>query len=193
MDMAARSIWSEVGFAKTLLQAAGFKMLPSRRVVGAMRVQLGLAKGFPRPGVDANGQPAVIAELPASERFYAGGGSTVRGFPLDSLGVPSIIDSNGLSIGGNGVLIINAELRIKVAKLFKRDFGIVPFTDAGNVFAKASEINLRQVRNSVGVGFRYNSPLGPIRLDLGFKVGRRIVGGQLESAWAWHLSIGEAF
>jgi outer membrane translocation and assembly module TamA len=49
------------------------------------------------------------------------------------------------------------------------------------------------LRAAVGFGFRYNSPLGPVRLDFGFKTNRQVIGGRLERGWEYHLNIGEAF
>jgi outer membrane protein insertion porin family len=198
MDVAARSIGSEVGFVRTLLQASAYHDLTgSKRFVLALRAQTGFANGFPRPiqVTDENGNTVttISEDLPANERFYSGGSTTVRGWDLDTLGVPEILDSNGLSTGGNGVVVFNAELRTRIAKLFKRDFGIVTFMDAGNVFARASDVDLGLIRGAAGFGFRYNSPLGPVRLDYGFKLNRLVINGRRESGWAWALSIGEAF
>ena len=67
------------------------------------------------------------------------------------------------------------------------------FGDAGNVFAKAADIDLARLRTTAGFGVRYNSPIGPVRLDFGFKTDRQVVGGRLESRWEYHLNIGEAF
>jgi outer membrane protein insertion porin family len=198
MDVAGRNIGSEVGFVKTLLQASVYHDLTgSKRFVLALRAQTGFANGFPRPvqTTDDAGNPIIriVEDLPANERFYSGGSTTVRGWDLDTLGVPEILDRNGLSTGGNGVVVLNAELRTRIAKLFKRDFGVVTFVDAGNVFAKASDVDLSLIRGAAGFGVRYNSPLGPVRLDYGFKLNRLVINGKRESGWAWALSIGEAF
>jgi len=153
-----------------------------------------MARGFERQKVDPDtGQLVTVADLPVSQRFFAGGSTTVRGFQLDRLGVPGILTSDGLSLGGNGVVILNGELRTTLHKLFGRDFGLAFFGDAGNVFAKAADIDLTQLRTAVGFGVRYNSPIGPVRLDFGFKTDRQIVGGRRESGWEYHLNIGEAF
>src|SRR5690606_23466022 len=133
----------------------------------------GVARGLPRTVQTERPDGSVVEELvrdlPASQRFFAGGSTTIRGFQLDRLGVPAIIDDNGLSRGGNGLLVFNLELRRRVGRLFGRDMGVVAFTDAGNVFNRASDIRLADIRPTAGFGLRYNSPLGPLRLDLGFK------------------------
>jgi outer membrane protein insertion porin family len=129
-------------------------------------------------------------ELPASERFFAGGDTTVRGFALDQLGAPATLDPSGLALGGNAVVIFNAELRVPV----RWGLGMVGFLDAGNVFRRTSEIDLAELRSAVGFGFRYRSPVGPIRVDLGFKTTReQIAPGRRESGSSLHISLGQAF
>ena len=156
--------------------------------------QIGLARGFEQTSIDpATGAPVVTADLPVSQRFFAGGSTTVRGFQLDRLGVPEVLTTDGLSLGGNGVVILNGELRTTIGRLLGRDFGVAAFTDAGNVFQRASDIDLGRLRASVGFGLRYNSPLGPVRLDIGFKTSRQTIAGQEEQRWEYHLNIGEAF
>ncbi len=195
VGLSARRLGSEVGFSKVFLQVSGFHALNvRRRVVLAGRAELGLARGFARQKLDPDsGQLVTIADLPVSQRFFAGGSTTVRGFQLDRLGVPEILTADGLSIGGNGLVVLNGELRTTIRKLLGRDFGVALFADTGNVFAKAADIDLARLRATAGFGLRYNSPIGPVRLDFGFKTDRQVVGGRLESRWEYHLNIGEAF
>jgi outer membrane protein insertion porin family len=131
----------------------------------------------------------VIRDLPASERFFAGGDTTIRGYALDSVGAPETISSQGFPIGGSALVIFNVELRAPVW----RDLGAAVFVDAGNVFRQASEFDLSRLRGASGFGLRYRSPIGPIRVDLGFKMDRRMIGGRLEPRTAIHFSIGQAF
>ncbi|HXH05143.1 MAG TPA: POTRA domain-containing protein [Vicinamibacterales bacterium] len=190
LEIAARGLGSQVGFAKTYFQAFGFRALSSRRrVVLAAGVRLGVAAGFPREVVEG-GRPVEVRDVPAAERFFAGGPTTVRGFALDKLGAPDTIGEFGFPKGGNAVLVLNAELR---APLW-RDLGIVGFFDAGNVFARATDLELGELRPAAGVGLRYRSPLGPIRFDLGFKLDRQLLpqGGR-EGLTAFHVGIGHAF
>jgi outer membrane protein insertion porin family len=199
-QIAARRIGSEVGLAKTFLTAQAFRTLPhSRRMVLAGNVRVGLATGFPRDVVRTDGlgqvvvgndgQPIVdrVEDLPASERFFAGG-DTMRGFALDQLGTASTI-KNGVAIGGNALIIVNAELRAPV----RGGFGIVGFFDTGNVFARTTDINLGELRSAAGFGLRYKSPIGPIRVDLGFKLRRHTIDGRREDLTAFHISLGQAF
>jgi outer membrane protein insertion porin family len=187
-QLAARAIGSEVGFVKSYLTAELFRLLPrTHATVFGTSARLGMAAGFPQPGTDTADQTQ--PNLPASERFFAGGDTTVRGFALDQLGSPATI-KGGFPIGGNAVVIFMQELRVPVY----RGFGVVGFFDTGNVFARTMSIDLGQLRSSVGFGVRYRSPVGPIRVDLGFKVDRQdIVPGTLESPRALHISLGQAF
>jgi outer membrane protein assembly factor BamA len=207
-ELAARALGSQLGYFKFFVQSAVFHALTAnRRLVFAGRAQLGLAWGFQttvqaqdpegNPLVDENGQPITTqteGNLPASQRFFAGGSTTVRGFQQDRLGVPEILDGNGLSNGGNGLVVFNAELRAALFKLFGRTLGAALFTDSGNVFAKARDVDLSRLRGSGGFGVRYDSPLGPVRVDVGYKFSRIVYsGGTRERGWEFHFNIGEAF
>ena len=142
-SVAARAYGSEVGFGKTFVQGFVYRHLPGSRFVVVGGARLGLARGYPRdlPRVDENGQPVldengepivdVLEEVPASERFFAGGDTTVRGFSLDRLGTIETLDPQGFPQGGNGLLVLNAELRAP----YWKGLGLVGFVDAGNVFA----------------------------------------------------------
>jgi outer membrane protein assembly complex protein YaeT len=182
LQVAARAIGSEVGFSKSYLTAQIFRLVPhSRQVVFAGSARMGIASGFSNEG-----------QLPASERFFAGGDTTVRGFAIDQLGIrhtPSqagdTIDENGFAIGGNGLAIFNAELRLPVTG----GIGVVGFVDTGNVFARAADISLGELRTAVGAGLRYKSPVGPLRFDIGAKINRQ----PGESRTEWFVSFGQAF
>jgi outer membrane protein insertion porin family len=202
-EVAIRAIGSEVGFAKTFLQAFTYYRVPvPRRVVLALGGRLGLAHGFRRsvpregpdgePVLDGSGTPIVdvVQDLPASERFFAGGDTTVRGFSLDRLGTPATISPTGFPTGGNGLVVLNAELRTAVVG----NLGMVAFIDAGNVFPRTGDISLSDIRAAAGAGLRYQSPVGPIRIDLGFKLDRReLAPGRLERRSVLHISLGQAF
>jgi outer membrane protein assembly complex protein YaeT len=200
-SLAARAVGSEVGFIKSFVQGALYRRLGPRAVLAA-RAQLGLARGFARPvpRLTVEGTPVLdpaglaiietVRDLPASERFFAGGATTVRGFALDRLGNDATLRDDGFPIGGNALIVLNAELRFPVW----RSLGAAAFLDAGNVFPFVSDVDFSDVRASPGLGLRYLSPLGPIRVDLGFKLDRRTFrNGQREQLTALHISIGQAF
>jgi outer membrane protein insertion porin family len=214
-SIAARILGSEVGFVKTFAQGFIYRRLPGRRVVVAAGARLGLAVGFaqdiPLPdeiaglrqasgapdgqaltrAVDrAEGFPTSIKDLPASERFFAGGDTTVRGFALDRLGTEETLDGDGFPQGGNGMAIFNFETRAP----YWKNLQFVWFLDAGNVFKHASDIRLDELRLSSGLGFRYRSPIGPLRVDWGWKLTTRLLleGGR-ERSNVVHISLGQAF
>ncbi|HYB95100.1 MAG TPA: POTRA domain-containing protein [Vicinamibacterales bacterium] len=134
--------------------------------------------------------PTVIRELPVSERFFAGGDTTVRGFALDRLGTVDTLDPQGFPQGGNGMALFNLETRAP----YWKDLQFVWFVDAGNVFKRASDIRLDELRVSSGLGFRYRSPIGPLRVDWGWKLSTRLLltGGR-ERSNVLHISLGQAF
>jgi outer membrane protein insertion porin family len=192
-QLAARAIGSQIGFAKTRLTAQMFRTLPrTRGFVFAGSARLGLATGFPRVVVGLDGTTETVDELDASSRFYAGGDTTIRGFALDAVGVrhdppqkTDTIDANGFPLGGNAVVILNGELRVPV----RGGLQAATFVDTGNVFQRVTTMDLSEVRTAVGFGVRYKSPIGPIRVDLGFKVNRR----PDEDLTAWYVTFGQAF
>ena len=121
-------------------------------------------------------------ELPIVERFFLGGRTTVRGYAQDTLG-PKGADGN--PTGGNAFLMENLELRTSLGK----NFGLVTFLDGGNVWVKMNEMKLTDLKFTAGLGLRYNTPVGPVRIDYGQKLQRE----KGESAGELHFSIGNAF
>ena len=191
--LAARSLGSQVGFTKGLIEGFYYRNLGRPHLVLAGGARLGLANPFRQVVTtvepDGSTRTDIIRDLPASERFFAGGDTTIRGYALDGVGAPNTISSEGFPIGGSALVILNLELRTPVW----RDLGAAFFVDGGNVFARASEFDLTELRGATGFGLRYRSPIGPIRVDLGFKMDRRVIGGNLEPRTALHFSIGQAF
>lgn len=203
VEASSPRLGSAVGFAKTVLQGFMYRQLPGEAVFAA-GARLGLARSFTTtllrastlvltddgvPMLQDVAQLTFVHTLPASERFFAGGDSTVRGFALDRLGDESTIGANGFPTGGNAMIVLNSELRAPV-------FGplqVVGFLDAGNVIDRVGNFDLARIRGSAGFGVRYRSPIGPIRVDLGFKLDRREFAGERERLTALHLSIGQAF
>jgi len=196
-DISARAIGSEVGFVKTFGQAFQYFRLPlrRRRIILATAERIGLAHGFPRlvTTIDETGATVTqkVQDLPASERFFAGGDTTVRGFSLDRLGTAETVDpQTGFPKGGNGEVVLNAELRIDTVK----GFTAVTFVDAGNIFLNASDLSFTNLRPAAGFGVHYRSPIGPVRVELGFNLApRELVPGVLERRNVLNISFGQAF
>lgn len=133
------------------------------------------------------------ADVFIAERFFAGGGTTHRAYGRDDLGIPgrTLILKPGeteeyASVGGNGLLMFNLEYRFP---LFGPVGGTV-FYDAGNVWADWRDLDLGEVKNGLGVGLRYLSPIGPIRVDIGWKLDREPFE---ENPYAVSVSFGNPF
>ncbi len=105
-------------------------------------------------------------DLPASERFFLGGPTTVRGFGFRDIG-PQDLDENPL--GGTSFVQFNLE----VGRSFSRVLRLVAFMDVGNVYSQDQQFDLGELRRSVGFGVRFITPVGPVRMDWGFKLDRR--------------------
>ena len=194
-ELASRYIGSEIGFAKTFLQAFVFRPVHgSGRLTFAGGARLGLAVGFARvveeTGPDGQPVQTTVNDVPAARRFFAGGDSTVRGFANDQLGALDTFSSDGVAKGGNAELILNGELRAKLLSWL----GAVAFMDVGNVWAYVSDMRLGGLRPTVGFGLRVNTPLGPLRGDIGFKLNRlTFTNGSREPGYAYYFGVGQSF
>jgi len=198
-SVAARALGSEVGFGRSFFQAFSYQRLPgARRLVLVGGARLGLSKGFAREvevvaaAGEESGDGTVrrLTDLPASERFFAGGDTTVRGFALDRLGTNQTLNAQGFPTGGNGLLVFNVEIRAP----YWNGIGPVGFVDVGNVFGRASDVDVRDLRAAAGFGVRYLSPIGPLRVDVGFKLDpRTLQSGARERRAIFHISLGQAF
>ncbi len=103
-------------------------------------------------------------EIPISQRFFAGGASTLRGFETDQAG--PVNPTNGEPLGGNALFIFNVEARLPIMRVFS----LAGFYDTGNVFAQLSDMTLPRFSHAVGVGLRIKTPFGPLRADYGFNL-----------------------
>lgn len=123
-------------------------------------------------------------DVAPSRRFYSGGGGSVRGYGYQQLG-PKDVD--GDPIGGRGLAEFGAEARIRL-KQFGGNFGIVPFFDGGSLTTKSLP-TLGNMRYAAGLGVRYYSSFGPIRIDVGVPLNRQKGDGPV----AVTVSLGQAF
>lgn len=161
---------STVGFTRFRATASGYYAFDEEaRVVFAARIGVGSITG------------ANLLELPANHRFYAGGGGSVRGFAYKSLS-PTFA---GTPIGGRSLIEGSLEARIKVTDTI----GVVPFVDAGNAFASSFPDFKEPIRVAAGLGLRYYTAIGPIRLDVAVPLDRK----SGEDPVAIYIGIGQAF
>ncbi len=122
-------------------------------------------------------------EVPLAERFFAGGGTTIRGFAQNTVGPGA---SLGIPLGGEGMLVLNEELRFP---LFGKRLDGVAFLDVGNVYRTVGSFSLADLRKTGGFGLRLRTPWFLLRLDYGLKLDRK----PGESAGRLFFSIGQAF
>jgi len=123
--------------------------------------------------------------LPDYERFYLGGINSVRGYEWREI---HVLDEDGNEIGGNKFVQFNAEFIIPLLK--KQGLVGVLFYDTGNVYNDDESLDLSTLRNSTGFGFRWYSPMGPIRLEYGYKLD--VKEGE-EKGGRWEFSMGSVF
>ena len=120
--------------------------------------------------------------IPANKRFYAGGGGSVRGFEFQSVGP---LDENDSPLGGRSLLELNTEVRVRVTERI----GLVPFLDGGTVVDSSQPDFTEPIRWAAGLGARYFSDFGPIRLDVAVPVNRR----NIDDSYQFYISLGQAF
>jgi outer membrane protein insertion porin family len=180
-----KAFGSSADFTRLFSQYAFYKQVHG--MVFANSIRLGLASPF-------NG-----SDVPTSERFFAGGGTTLRGFPINEAGPIRNIpfcqagQTTGcplvpIPVGGNQLFILNSELRYPIPII--SNLGGVVFYDGGNVY---SRINFPEFvdnyTNTVGIGLRYNTPIGPVRFD----IGRNLNPVTGISATQYFITLGQAF
>ena len=179
-----KAFGSSANFTRLWLQDAYYK--PIGGLVFANSLRLGLAAPF--------GGSAV----PASQRFFAGGGTTLRGFPINEAGpiryVPFCTTGQSncpqvpVPFGGNQLFIFNSELRYPIPIM--SNLGGVVFYDGGNVYRRINFADfINHYSNTVGVGLRYTTPIGPVRID----IGRNLNPPAGISATQFFITLGQAF
>lgn len=175
---------SNVNFSRLLGQVAYYKDV-HKGVIWANSLRLGFAKPFSG------------SHVPISEQFFSGGGATLRGFALNGAGPQRIIQicqdpadpatcsGTNVPTGGNQLMILNSEFRIPVT--LKKGLGVVPFYDGGNVFRTIGFHG--QYTNTFGIGLRYATPVGPVRIDVGHNM--NVPPGV--KATQYFITLGQAF
>ena len=157
-----------VTYVRAQLDASGYVPLKGGKVVLAGRVRLGSITG------------AKLEDIAPSRRFYSGGGGSVRGYGYQHIGPR---DANNDPIGGRSVAEFAMEARIRFG-----NFGVVPFFDGGNIYT-SSLPRFTGMRYGAGLGVRYYTTFGPIRVD----VGTPINPAKGDNPVAVYVSLGQAF
>ncbi|MCR9126683.1 MAG: BamA/TamA family outer membrane protein [Rhodobacteraceae bacterium] len=171
-DVSALSFFGFSGSASGVQLKAdlrGYRALgASERTVVALRGQMGLVSG------------AQISETPPELLFFSGGGGTVRGQEYQSLGVPR---GNTL-VGGRGFLALSAEVRQRLGS----NLGLVGFVDYGYVSAEPDFSGTGESHSGIGMGARYFTSIGPIRVDLAVPLHNKT-----SNFFGLYIGIGHAF
>lgn len=125
---------------------------------------------------------ANLGDIPHDKRLYAGGGGSVRGYGFQKVGPRN---RSGDPTGGRSRLELSLEARVPITE----SIGIVPFIDAGGIYDRSFPDFSTPLRFAGGVGLRYHTGFGPLRLDIAVPVNRQS-GDRL---WQFYLSFGQAF
>jgi outer membrane protein assembly complex protein YaeT len=184
VSMAIKSLASSANFIRVYLQNSTYHPI-GRRLVFARSARFGIQTPY---------GSSVSSDIPLPERFFAGGGTSLRGFGLNQAGPRDKF--TGFPIGGQAMLVFNQDLRFPMhLPLIGDRLGGAVFYDAGNVFPNIRKISLRTsplaptfnpagsnacqtncsndlayFSHTVGIEFRYTTPVGPVALDLGYQL-----------------------
>ena len=186
LGITAKALGSNANFARFLGQSSYYK--PFGKTVWANRITLGLAHSF------------ASTDVPTSERFFSGGETTLRGFPINGAGpqrtvpactnpaVPSTCVNLQVPVGGDQLFVFNSEFRFPLG--IKEGLGAAVFYDGGNVYGPVGVSHfIRDYTNTVGIGLRYNTPVGPVRFDIGRNL-NPVTGVR---ATQFYITLGQAF
>jgi outer membrane protein insertion porin family len=186
LGITPKALGSSANFGRLLAQSSYYK--PLGELVWANRITLGLVESFGN------------SDVPTSELFFSGGETTLRGFPINGAGpqrtVPACTNPSNPStcvnlvvpVGGRQLFILNSELRFPLH--LKQGLGAVVFYDGGNVYGPIGIGHLFQdYTNTVGIGLRYATPVGPIRFD----IGRNLNPIPGVGATQFYITLGQAF
>ncbi|RCK33814.1 hypothetical protein TH19_16535 [Thalassospira profundimaris] len=120
--------------------------------------------------------------LPSNKRYYSGGGGSIRGYEYQKVGP---LDDEHDPLGGRSVLELGFEFRARVTE----SFGIVPFVEGGNVYARSEPEDISLLW-AAGLGFRYYTGVGPLRFDVAVPLDKR---ENIDDDFQFYISLGQAF
>jgi outer membrane protein assembly factor BamA len=172
---------TDAEFDKVTLATSAYLPVGRSVLAGALRVG-GI---HPRSQQTAKSTSPDNLLVPIAVRYFAGGRISNRAFPTDYLGAEGTFADDGSPIGGAGMLLANLELRFPVAG----SVGGSVFVDGGNVWPSWVDVNVPDMRWGAGLGVRVETPMGPFRLEYGWKLDRR----DGESAGELFFSFGNPF
>jgi outer membrane protein assembly factor BamA len=170
LQLASPALLGDAEYLKIQGQQAGYLSLgPFGTLAGSLRF------GAIEPLGTVEGRES--RSIPLDERLFAGGRTTHRAYSRLTLGTPgdtvvAVPEADGgstlLPVGGNGMLLLNLDYRFPIAG----SLGGTVFADAGNVWGDWRDVRLGELKTGAGIGLRFLSPIGPLRLDLAWKLDR---------------------
>lgn len=164
-QFAFEAFGADAQFDKITLMLSAYAPVGRTVLAGALRVG-GI---HPRTPATADSTSTDNLQVPIAVRYFAGGRISNRAFPTDKLGAPGTFSEDGAPIGGAGAAIANLELRFPVAGAV----GGNVFVDGGNVWPSWRDVSTDEMRWGVGLGVRVETPMGPFRLEYGWKLDQR--------------------
>jgi outer membrane protein insertion porin family len=180
-QFAFEAFGADAQFDKITLMLSGYAPAGRSVFAGALRVG-GI---HPRTPATADSTSTDNLQVPIAVRYFAGGRISNRAFPTDELGAPGTFSEDGAPIGGAGTAIANLELRFPVMGAV----GGSVFVDGGNVWPSWRDVSTDEMRWGVGLGVRVETPMGPFRLEYGWKLDQR----EGESSGELFFSFGNPF
>jgi translocation and assembly module TamA len=154
----------------SVIASTYYEALPDKRLILAARGRVASLLG------------AETDDIPASRRLYGGGGGSVRGYAYQGIGP---LDANNEPTGGRSLVEMSFEARIRITDTI----GVVPFIDGGSV-SEDTWPSGDSYHWGAGIGLRYYTPIGPLRLDVATPLNRR---PGIDDAFAIYVSLGQAF
>jgi outer membrane protein assembly complex protein YaeT len=206
-SLAARPFGGNEAFNKTYINYQRYQQLSAqtpvlRDSVLAFAGRLGLAAPYSIRGSGANGEITdADRQLPISERFFSGGATTLRGFQFEQAGPQAILEPRNeeelptlVPLGGDALFVMNFELRYPLTTQLR----LVPFYDLGNVFRRVRDIQFKNMTHSIGLGLRFNTPIGPVGVDYGYLLNPpsfTSAGGMVvrQPKGVFHIRFGQTF
>jgi outer membrane protein assembly complex protein YaeT len=179
LETAGQWLGGDFDYREISAEGRYYQSLGSRAVV-AVRGRAG--------SIDSSGPEEEL--VPFFKRYFLGGATNLRGWGRYEV---SPLSGSGLPIGGLSFVNFSTEVRFPLVG----NFGAVVFLDGGNVWTNPWDFNLNALRYDTGPGLRYNTPIGPVRLDVGWQLnpipGLMVNGEPQKRALRVHFSIGQAF
>ncbi|MCB9557966.1 MAG: BamA/TamA family outer membrane protein [Deltaproteobacteria bacterium] len=182
------AIAGDFSYIKMLPEVRGYVPLGTKRLVLALRVQLGYLR------------PSTGIASPVTRRLSLGGPTRHRGFSYGRLSPQAkLSDGRRVPLGGHGALLFSADLRLRLVQLFGYWIGLGAFLDGGDVTANFSDLALDNLHLATGAGLLYATPIGTLRLALGVRLNRLAEQSSGRAnpdpgeRLTFHLTVGTAF